>query len=129
MTKSIETIVLGLSPELKALPGDFATKVEAGKLLFPESVYSCLTNNGEYRTLLELVSAHDAFPSSLDAVARELGWNKADVDTAYKKLLDSVTDHLPKDPFIGQPRRNYEVVIPSQWLGKTWEEIQRLRRD
>jgi len=127
MAKNIETLVLGASSELNAQPGDFATTVEAGKLLFPENVYTHLTNNGEYRTLLELVSAYDTFPSIFDGVARSIGWSRADVDVAYHKLLDSLSDYLPKEIFVRQPRRNYGEVIPSDWIGKTVEELEKWR--
>ncbi len=127
MVNKIETIVIESSLKLTAQPGDFSGKVEAGKLIFPERVYSHLTNNGEYRTLLELVSFYDSFPSSLDTVARELGWSRTDVDGAYKKLLGLVVDYLPEDIFVRRPSRSYGAAIPSEWIGKTAEEIKELR--
>ncbi len=127
MAKKIETIVIESSSELEAKVGDFAVKLEEGKIFFPERVYSHLTNNGEYRTVLELVSVYDAFPSSLDTVARELGWSRANVDGAYKKLLELVADYLPEDIFVRQPRRSYGAAIPSEWIGKTVKEIGELR--
>ncbi len=127
MAKKIETIVIESSSELEAKVGDFAVKLEEGKILFPESVYSHITNNGEYRTVLELVSVYDAFPSSLDTVARKIGWSRQDVDIAYQKLLAIVADYLPDDAFIRPSRRDYGDVIPSEWIGKTVEEISELR--
>lgn len=84
------------SAELNSSPGNFGGKIQGGKLLLPNDVYTFFDEAQATDDAGILIATHQHFPSYKNLLAKHLGWKEEEVQKAYENLVDLVRDHVPE---------------------------------
>jgi len=91
-------------------PGDFAARIEQGRLLVPAALLAVVRGLG-VSTAVQLMTYLTA---SSSVVANLLSWDKADLDRARDELAQSLRGRIDESAFSSKRRRRASGALPGR---------------